>query len=854
MSWQDPEAANEAARYASPIPSRLLIGQILAQRVMSHGELVQHFDLAEPDAIEALSRRLGAMVRDSQLVMTDDYPPRYRPIAEQDLITGTVQANAKGFGFVLVEGMQDLFLPEREMRAVFDGDVVRVRTTRADQRGRLMAKIVEVVSRGQQEFIGQVKLLDGEYFIQLGNPHSHQPIAMEPEQLQAAGVTVGDAVRIKIDEWPSGDEYANGHIVQSLADRVDTQIIIPSTLLDFDLPHVFSDDVLKETNKYKEPTAKDRKDRIDLRELPLVTIDGLDARDFDDAVYAEKRAGGGFRLVVAIADVSYYVKPNTALDEEAQARGTSVYFPNHVVPMLPEALSNGLCSLKPNVDRLCMVCDMTLSRAGRVTSYQFYNAVMHSKARLIYDQVAEYLGGNDSIVPDLPDVKKSLNTLYQLYQVMLGVRAERGAMEFETTETYMLFDEQGGITEIKPRGRNDAHRLIEECMLLANVSAADFALKNELHVLYRNHEPPESTRVQKVRDYVRLLGLTFPEKPTQADYQAIIEATRERIDAPSIHSVLLRSMMQAYYGPDNLGHFGLAYEAYSHFTSPIRRYPDLLLHRAIKAHLAQQPQPLDEKQLEDAGLHYSQTERRADEAARSVMSWLKCHYMQQHLGEEFDGTVSAVTEFGLFVTLNSLYVDGLVHVRNMGNDYFEFDQASQTLNGRGQGQRFALGDQLRVKVAGVNLDDRKVDFELVKQLSSAGRPIRQKAPRTAPLTPASSPKATGTRPSRWGSRRTTPPNPEAAPTNARPAAKPRRNPIRPTAITPEVVAEVSAVLSAGLPEDSRLIEPVSTKKPKKTTAEKADKKAKGKAKKAAEPDKKPKKAKAKKANAKKKAD
>ncbi len=857
MSWQDPEAANEAARYASPIPSRLLIGQILAQHVMSHGELVQHFDLTEPDAIEAISRRLSAMVRDSQLVITDDYPPRYRPIAEQDLISGTVQANAKGFGFVLVEGMQDLFLPEREMRLVFDGDVVRVRSTRADQRGRLMAKIVEVVSRGQQEFIGQVKLLDGEYFIQLGNPHSHQPIAMEPEQLKAAGVTVGDAVRIKIDEWPSGDEYANGHIVQSLADRVDTQIIIPSTLLDFDLPHVFSEQVLKETAKYKEPTARDRKDRVDLRELPLVTIDGLDARDFDDAVYAEKRAGGGFRLIVAIADVSAYVRPNTALDEEAQARGTSVYFPNHVVPMLPEDLSNGLCSLKPDVDRLCMVCDMNISRAGRVTGYQFYNAVMHSKARLIYDQVADYLGGDDAIVPDLPEVKKSLNTLYQLYQVMLGVRAERGAMEFETTETYMLFDEQGAITEIKPRGRNDAHRLIEECMLLANVSAADFALKNELHVLYRNHEPPESSRVQKVRDYVKLLGLSFPEKPTQADYQAIITATRERIDAPSIHSVLLRSMMQAYYGPDNLGHFGLAYEAYSHFTSPIRRYPDLLLHRAIKAHLASQPQPLDEKQLEDAGLHYSQTERRADEAARSVMSWLKCHYMQQHVGEEFEGSVSAVTEFGLFVTLSSLYVDGLVHVRNMGNDYFEFDQASQTLNGRGHGQRFALGDQLRVKIAGVNLEDRKVDFELVKQLTSAGRPIRQKAPRTQTTTPAASDTAVSQRQTRTGNRNTPKVTTERVAPPARPAAKPRRSPTRATETAPELVAAVP-VVTTGLPASSSLIEPVSTKKPKKTAAEKAAKKAakkaKAKAKKTVEADKKPKKAKAKKANAKKKSD
>ncbi|MEC7119417.1 MAG: ribonuclease R [Pseudomonadota bacterium] len=805
MSWQDPEAANEAARYASPIPSRLLIGQILAEHPRSHSELVQHFSLDDPDAIEALSRRLNAMVRDSQLVANDEHPPRYRPLEDQDLIRGTVQAHAKGFGFILVDGMPDLFLPEREMRQVFDGDVVRARATRSDQRGRLVARIVDVVSHPQSEFIGQVKLIDGEYYIQLGSPHSHQPIAMEPEQITAAGLSVGDSARVKIDEWPSREEYANGHIVQSLADRAETQLIIPSTLLDFDLPHVFSDEVLSETAKYKEPTTRDRKDRVDLRDLALVTIDGADARDFDDAVYAEKRAGGGFRLVVAIADVSHYVKIGTALDDEAQARGTSVYFPNHVVPMLPEALSNGLCSLKPNVDRLCMVCDMTLSRAGRVTGYQFYPAVMHSKARLIYDQVADYLAGNQQAIPNEPAVHKSLQVLFQLYQVMLGVRAERGAMEFETTETYMLFDVLGGITEIKPRTRNDAHKLIEECMLLANVSAADYALKHKLPVLYRNHEPPEATRVQKVRDYVRLLGLTFPEQPTQTDYQAVIAATADRPDAASIHAVLLRSMMQAFYGADNLGHFGLAYEAYGHFTSPIRRYPDLLLHRAIKAQLAGRPQPLDADQLDAAGLHYSMTERRAEEASRSVTSWLKCHYMQQHLGEEFEGTITAVTEFGVFVTLNALYVDGLVHVRNMGNDFFEFDQSSQSLNGRGHGQRFALGDQLQVKIAGVNLDDRKVDFELVRQLTSAGRAVRQKAPRTQ-------------------------------------AAAGRSRAMRGQTPTPKAEASQAALIEQAL-------ETIKVKKPK-TKKPKAEKDPKPKK----SPNKKSKKVKAKKANAKKKAE
>ncbi len=519
--------------------------------------------------------------------------------------------------------------------------------------------------------------------------------------------------------------------MQSMADKADTEIIIPQTILEYGLPYEFPEAVIKEAESFKEPSDQDRKGRIDLRDLPLVTIDGEDARDFDDAVYAEKRAGGGYRVVVAIADVSHYVRVGKPLDDEAQERGTSVYFPHFVLPMLPEALSNGLCSLNPNVDRLCMVCDLKLSRAGRVTGYEFYPSVMHSKARLTYTQVAQYFDGDSKAVTEDRDVRKSLNTLFQLYQVLKGLRAERHAMEFETVETYMTFDELGGIKEILPRSRNEAHKLIEECMLLANVAAADYALKNEIPMLYRVHEPPEFSRIQKVRDFVKLLGMNFPEQPTQADYQAVIEATKDRIDAPSIHAVLLRSMMQAYYGPDNAGHFGLAYEAYTHFTSPIRRYPDLLLHRAIKAHLQKKPFPLSGQSLSDAGEHFSATERRADEASRSVTAWLKCHYMQQHLGEEFTGTISAVAEFGLFVTLKDLYVDGMVHVSQLGDDFFVFDQPSQSLIGKGHGQTFSLGDEVKVKVAGVNMEERKIDFELLQQLTHGGRAVRSRAPRVA---------------------------------------------------------------------------------------------------------------------------
>ncbi|MDV4316649.1 ribonuclease R [Acinetobacter indicus] len=733
-NWVDPEAKAEAERYDNPIPSRTLILESIEklQQAQSHADLVEYFEIADQKSIDALSHRLIAMVRDGQL-MKDGF--KFQLAAEQPTHEATVYINSKGLGSAHIDGQNDILLPERELRLVFNGDRVKVRQTSVDRKGKAWGFITEVQQRRVKQIIGKLSMYDGEYFIQPGNPNSHQPVTLEKELVEHAKLNLGDSVRVAIDDYPSREEFATGHVVQSMADKADTEIIIPQTILEFGLPYEFPDNVLKDADSFKEPSAKDREGRVDLRDLALVTIDGEDARDFDDAVYAEKRPGGGYRVVVAIADVSHYVRTGKPLDDEAQERGTSVYFPHFVLPMLPEALSNGLCSLNPQVDRLCMVCDLNLSRAGRVTKFEFYPAVMHSKVRLTYTQVAQYFDGDSAAIPEDRDVRKSLNTLFQLYQVLKGLRAQRHAMEFETVETYMTFDELGGIQEILPRTRNDAHKLIEECMLLANVAAAEFALKNDIPMLYRVHEPPEFSRIQKVREFVKLLGLNFPEQPTQADYQAVIDATKDRIDAPSIHAVLLRSMMQAYYGAANAGHYGLAYEAYTHFTSPIRRYPDLLLHRAIKAHLAQKPYPISGAALDDAGEHFSQTERRADEASRSVTMWLKCHYMQQHLGEEFVGVISAVTEFGLFVTLKDLYVDGMIHVSQLGDDFFMFDQASQSLVGQSRGQTFSLGDEVKVKVAGVNLEERKIDFELVKQLTHAGRAIRSRAPRVAKAAP-----------------------------------------------------------------------------------------------------------------------
>ncbi|WP_213072218.1 ribonuclease R [Acinetobacter guerrae] len=728
-NWVDPEAKAESERYENPIPSRTLILNTLEQSdtPLSHAELVDHFEIKDQKSIDALSHRLSAMVRDGQ-IGKDGF--KFQPIGDEPTFEATVYINNKGLGSAHIDGQNDLLLPERELRLVFNGDRVKVRQTSVDRKGKGWGFITEVLQRRVKQLIGKVAEHEGEFHIQPAAPNAHQPIPLEKELIEHADAKVGDYLRIEIDDYPTREEFATGHVIQSMADKADTEIIIPQTILEYGLPYEFPNEVVEEAESFKEPSKKDIEDRIDLRDLPLVTIDGEDARDFDDAVYAEKRTGGGYRVVVAIADVSHYVRLGKPLDDEAQERGTSVYFPHFVLPMLPEALSNGLCSLNPHVDRLCMVCDLKLSRAGRVMSYEFYPSVMHSKARLTYTQVGQYFEGKTDAIPADKSIQKSLNTLFQLYQTLKELRAKRHAMEFETVETYMTFDELGGIKEILPRTRNEAHKLIEECMLLANVAAAEYALEHDIPMLYRVHEAPEFSRIQKVKDFVKLLGLPFPDQPTQADYQRVIEATKDRIDAPSIHAVLLRSMMQAYYGAKNAGHYGLAYEAYTHFTSPIRRYPDLLLHRSIKAHLQQKPYPLSGAALDDAGEQFSKTERRADEASRSVTSWLKCHYMQQHLGEEFIGTISAVIEFGLFVTLKDLYVDGMIHVSHLGDDFFLFDSASQTLVGQNRGQVFGLGDEVKIKVAAVNLEDRKIDFELIQQITHAGRIIRSRAPRT----------------------------------------------------------------------------------------------------------------------------
>lgn len=742
MNWNDPNAAQEAQNYTNPIPSRLLILQTLAEQGdLTQRQLAEFFGIAhqgeDQDRYEALGNRLRAMIRAGQ-IRRSGRPSVYQALTQKEVVVGTVSAHAKGFGFVILPDMPDLFLPEAQMRWVFNGDRVQAIGTHTDGRGRTEGRIVALVDRPQTQFVGKLEEDDEGYFVQLASPNNHQPITVTAEDVEANQARLGVAVLVNLIDPPTQHEFATGKIARVLNDDNDREVIIETTLLNHNIPHEFSESALKQANAYQAPDAKDFKDRQDLRDLPLVTIDGEDSRDFDDAVFAEKRRGGGYRVLVAIADVSHYVTPNSPLDHEAYERGTSVYFPHHVVPMLPEVLSNDLCSLNPDVDRLCMVADMKVSRAGKITDYEFYPAVMHSQARLTYNQVNAYFTGDkDTKVPESltknKAVKKSIDTLYQLYQVLLQRRAERHAMEFETQETYIKFNEQGGIDAIIPRTRGDAHKLIEECMLLANTCAANFALKHDLPVLYRNHDKPDAEKSRRIHEYAKNFGIAFPqENPTQADYQKIIQATKDRPDAISIHSMLLRSMMQANYAPTNIGHFGLAYDEYSHFTSPIRRYPDLMLHRAIKAKTQGKPQPITDFSLEEAGTQTSETERRAEEASRFVETWLKCHYMKDHLGETYQGVITTVTNFGLFVTLTNLFIEGLIHISQIGDDYYLYDEQTQQLIGQDTKQIYGLGDIIQVKVAKVNMETLQIDFDLIAKIKASAMNQPKKKRRERP--------------------------------------------------------------------------------------------------------------------------
>ncbi|HEY0562382.1 MAG TPA: ribonuclease R, partial [Methylophilus sp.] len=667
----DPYAKREASQYESPLPSRELVLQVLSDQgiPLSNEVLYTLLDIAEEER-DNFNKRLNAMEREGQIIRN-----RKGAICLPDkihLISGIVFGHPDGFGFLVpddkVKHPDDLFLGPREMSLVMHGDHVMVRMSGLDRKGRPEGKVVEVLARANKTLVGRVMRGQGVTIVAAEDKRINQDILI-PYHLDM-DAKVGQVVMVELTEQPSSHALPMGKIVQILGNYADSGMEIEIALRKHKLPYEFNPQAIKQAEAYnKTVQPADYKDRIDLRELPLITIDGETARDFDDAVFAEPQ-GKGWRLVVAIADVSFYVKPGDALDKEAFERGNSVYFPRRVIPMLPEALSNGLCSLNPDVERLCMVCDMQIDGLGVVKQYKFYPSVMRSKARMTYTKVAAMLQDPQSeLAKEYAWLMPHLTHLNAVFQLMLKQREKRGAIEFETTETMMMFNENGKIDKIVPSSRNEAHKIIEECMLAANVCAAEFLRDHEHAALYRVHEGPTPEKLEALRLFMGEFGFGVGggEKPHAKDYAKLMSRINERPDAQLLQTVLLRSMQQAVYSPDNAGHFGLAYEAYAHFTSPIRRYPDLLIHRAIKAVVTHTK--YEAKDWHQLGTHCSMTERRADDATRDVTNWLKCFYMQDKIGEVFAGTVAGVTSFGLFVALDEVYVEGLLHVTELGNDY-----------------------------------------------------------------------------------------------------------------------------------------------------------------------------------------
>ena len=718
-NFEDPYAEREARKYERPIPSRESILQVMseAEGPVLFDELAEFLGLNEEIDVESLRRRVKAMVRDGQVVR--NRRGAYLPADRGDLVRGRIIGHPDGFGFLVPdEGGGDLFLSARQMRSLMHGDRALVRVIGIDRRGRKEGALVEVLERHNTQAVGRFFTEGGLGFVVPDNKRLHQDILIPPEHFGEADP--GQIVIAAILEQPSKHSRPIGRIVEVLGDHMAPGMEIDIAIRSHELPHVWPDAVLSEVAHFSEDVSEASKQgRIDLRDIPLVTIDGEDAKDFDDAVYCERK-GEGWRLVVAIADVSSYVEFDSALDGEARRRGNSVYFPGRVIPMLPEVLSNGLCSLNPKAERLCIVCEMEIDAEGRLQTYRFYQAVMRSWARLSYTEVAAMVvDRNMSTRRQHTQIVNHIDDLYSLFQLMHRQRVKRGAIDFDTEETKIIFGENRKIDRILPTERNDAHKLIEECMICANVAAARFLQKARIPALYRIHEGPSQDKLQELREFLGELGLKLGggEEPTPRDYAKLVESIGERPDAHLVQTVLLRSLAQAVYAPENIGHFGLAHEAYTHYTSPIRRYPDLLVHRAI-CHVLNKGEPSNfeysQNDLVAMGEQCSMTERRADDATRDAILWLKCEYMHDKLGEEFDGVISTVTSFGIFVELDEVYVEGLIHVTSLANDYYHFDPVGHRLTGERSGRVYRLGDSIRVLVARVDLDERRIDFELAE--------------------------------------------------------------------------------------------------------------------------------------------
>ena len=743
----DPFADRESQNYENPIPSREFIIEFLTQAgvPMNRNDLFEALKLEGEEQYEGLRRRLRAMERDGQLVFTRRQC--YALPEKLEMVKGYVIGHKDGHGWVRPEGSvgkdNDIVLPHHQMKNIIHGDYVLVQPTDNSKRGRREGRLVRVLEERNDQIVGRFFLEYGYSYVVPDDSRISQDILIPNEH--KAGARMGNVVVIEITDRGSRSRGMMGKVVEVLGENMapgmETQIAIRT----HQIPHEWPEEVNQQVANLGEEVPEEAKEgRVDLRQLPLVTIDGEDARDFDDAVFCEKKKSGGWRLWVAIADVSYYVRPDSALDKEAINRGNSVYFPSQVVPMLPEVLSNGLCSLNPQVDRLCMVCEMTISETGKLSGYKHYEAVMNSHARLTYTKVHHILEGDEELRERYKELVPHLEELHSMYKVLKGAREQRGAIEFETVETKFIFNAERKIESIEPVERNDAHKLIEECMIMANIASASLVEKAKEPALYRIHETPGEERLMGFRDFLAELGLELGGglEPSPTDYAHLMSQVGDRPDQELIQTMLLRSMKQAVYNADNAGHFGLALQRYAHFTSPIRRYPDLLLHRAIKYLIAKHEGRNQDRWTPTGGYHYSfddmdfygeqcsMTERRADDATRDVADWLKCEYMQDHVGDELDGVIANVTSFGFFVRLTDLHIDGLVHISTLANDYYQFDPIGQRLIGESFGNIYRLGDAVKVKVLAVNLNDKQIDFELVetsRKLRGEGKTAKKRA-------------------------------------------------------------------------------------------------------------------------------
>ena len=686
-------------------------------RPLQRKALVERLNVVSDDSREILRRRLRAMVRDGQLVK--NRRNAYGLPQKMDLVAGRISAHPDGYGFVMPDdGESDLYLSPRQMRAVLHGDRVLASVIGIDARGRREGAVREILERAHQRVVGHFVEESGIALVVPDDKRLNQDVLIPLPD--TGGARPGQVVVAEIVQQPGTRQPPVGKVVEILGTSGAPGMATEIAIRNFDLPFEWPEGVEEEARAFGDSVpAAMNEGRRDLRELALVTIDGADARDFDDAVYAQRRKNG-WRLVVAIADVSSYVKPGTALDREAEHRATSVYFPGRVIPMLPEELSNGLCSLKPDEDRLCLVCDMSINDQGKVVRSRFDTAVMRSHARLTYEEVWQWIvSGTPEIRPGMEDVSASLKDLYGLYKSLRKARTRRGAIDFESNEVQFSFDERGAVADITPYERNDAHMIIEECMITANVEAAMFLLRNKVPAPFRSHEPPPAEKLVSLEQFMRGLGIKVPwrNSPTPKDFETIVQQTKGREDRPLIMAVLLRAQSMATYQAGNNGHFGLALAAYAHFTSPIRRYPDLLVHRAIYHLISRQPAhkyPVSPAQMDRLCEQCSHRSRRAEEAERDVNGRLKAFFMEQHIGDEFDGQVTGVTSFGLFVELQRNQVSGLVHITSLPNDYYHFDPVVHRLSGDRTGKVFQLAQKVRVRVVAVNVDERKIDFELVK--------------------------------------------------------------------------------------------------------------------------------------------